>query len=335
VRTAAIHIGGRLLVVDSSHRVIRLDPAGRRLAAEAGLLLEIGEAVSPGELARIADWMADALIAALREPTPQKVEQLYLTEPLDDLGAIDGVMFSGGVAEFIYGRESRDFGDLGRLLGHALRRKLDDGALPWPLLPAGECIRATALGASEYSVQLSGNTIHVSDRKALLPRRNMQVLKPDFDASGEIDPEQLAQAIRAHFTAFDLIEGESEAAIALRWLGEPSHARLSAFATGIAKGLANSVARKKPIYIVLDGDIAQMLGHLLKEELGVESPLLVIDGIVLWDFDYVDIGRVRLPSFTVPVTVKSLVFSADPRIAVPQDRESGSGARGHHSHRHE
>jgi ethanolamine utilization protein EutA len=45
---------------------------------------------------------------------------------------------------------------------------------------------------------------------------------------------------------------------------------------------------------------------------------LVLDGIALWDFDFIDLGRVRMPSFTVPVTIKSLVFSADPRI--PHDQ---------------
>jgi ethanolamine utilization protein EutA len=35
--------------------------------------------------------------------------------------------------------------------------------------------------------------------------------------------------------------------------------------------------------------------------------------VTLWDFDYVDLGRIRLPSQTVPVTVKSLVFNEDPR----------------------
>jgi ethanolamine utilization protein EutA len=39
----------------------------------------------------------------------------------------------------------------------------------------------------------------------------------------------------------------------------------------------------------------------------------VLDGITLRDFDYVDLGRIRMPSFTVPVTIKSLVFSEDPR----------------------
>ena len=79
-----------------------------------------------------------------------------------DFGTIDGMMFSGGVGEYVYGREDRDFGDMGRRLGHAIRRRIEAGALPWPLLPAGECIRATALGASEYSVQLSGNTSYIS-----------------------------------------------------------------------------------------------------------------------------------------------------------------------------
>ena len=40
--------------------------------------------------------------------------------------------------------------------------------------------------------------------------------------------------------------------------------------------------------------------------------MLVIDGVVLMDFDYIDLGRVRVPSYTVPVTIKSLVFSDDP-----------------------
>ena len=59
----------------------------------------------------------------------------------------------------------------------------------------------------------------------------------------------------------------------------------------------------------------------------------MIDGISLWDFDYVDLGRVRMPSYTVPVTIKSLVFSEDPRGTRP-----GSHSHGHdhgHSHDHE
>lgn len=328
--TAALHIGGRLLVVDGEQRIVRLDPAGRAHAAEAGFDWQLGDRAPPEALDRVAEGMADALLAALRDrPIPDAVERLYLTEPLRDLGRVDAIMFSGGVAEFVYGREARDFGDLGRRLGASLRRKIAAGELAWPVLPAGECIRATALGASEYSVQLSGNTIYISNPRALLPRRNLQVLQPDFDCSGDIDPQRLAEAIRAHLAAFDIDEGEADAALAFRWRGAPSYARLSAFAGGIAQGLARTIAAGRPLFLVLDGDVAQMLGNLLREEMGVKNELLVIDGIVLWDFDYIDIGRIRMPSHTVPVTVKSLVFSADPRNTAP---EAGQAGR-HHQHR--
>jgi ethanolamine utilization protein EutA len=243
-------------------------------------------------------------------------------------------MFSGGVGEYVYGREDRDFGDMGRRLGRAIRSRLDSGALTWPLLPAGECIRATALGASEYSVQLSGNTSYISKPGELLPRRNLQVLQPTYDCGEVIEPAALAQAIRAHFTAFDLVEGEKEVALALRWLGAPSYERISAFAEGIRHGLATTIERKLPVYVMLDGDIAQTLGAILREELLVESEILAIDGVVLRDFDYIDLGRIRMPSYTVPVTIKSLLFSEDPRSGRPMQRIHHHEHGDHHHHGH-
>ena len=299
--TAALHLGGRLLVVDGSGRLARLEPAGQRLAKEAGYEWKRGDAVRPDELDRVAEHIAGSLL---------RFDAHYLTERIA-LEGIDGVMFSGGVGEYIYGREERDFSDLGRRLGLSIKRKLK--TLPWPVLPPGECIRATALGASEYSVQLSGNTCYISNPGALLPRRNLPVLQPDFAFTETINPVELERAIQAHFKAFDLDEGHNEAALAFRWQGPPTYERLAAFAEGLRRGLANTFAHRHPVYLVLDADIAQTLGSLLRDELGVKSDILVIDGIMLLDFDYVDLGRLRLPSRTVPVTVKSLLFNQDPR----------------------
>jgi ethanolamine utilization protein EutA len=97
----------------------------------------------------------------------------------------------------VYAKEERDFGDLGKFLGRALREKIQAGDFPWPLLPAGECIRATAVGASEHSVQVSGNTIYISSA-LLLPRKNLQVLRPHYEFAPVIDPDSLAQSIRDH-----------------------------------------------------------------------------------------------------------------------------------------
>src|SRR5712672_1570967 len=162
VATAAFHVGGRLQVVDEKGQIVRLDPAGKHHARQAGFDWNKGDTIDTALLDKVADTMAGELVAALTErPMSGPIARLYLTDPIVDFGQVDGIMFSGGVGEYVYGRETRDFGDIGRRLGQAIRRRVDAGALPWPLLPAGECIRATALGASEYSVQLSGNTSYI------------------------------------------------------------------------------------------------------------------------------------------------------------------------------
>jgi ethanolamine utilization protein EutA len=114
---------------------------------------------------------------------------------------------------------------------------------------------------------------------------------------------------------------------------------MHAFAEGLVLGLDDLIAAGKPLFVVLDGDIAQSLGHILKDELEVPVGVLVIDGVVLWDFDYIDLGKIRLPSRTVPVTIKSLVFSDDPRSGQRLDHEHGQSP-GHshgdtHGHSHD
>jgi ethanolamine utilization protein EutA len=351
IATAAIHIGGRLQVVDEAGKIVRLDPAGQYHAAEAGFHWHRGDAAKPEEMDRVAEVMADALVTAVKtRPLPHASEHLYLTEPIADLGRIDGIMFSGGVGEYVYGREQRDFGDMGRRLGEAVRRRVDSGALPWPMLPAGECIRATALGASEYSVQLSGNTSYISSPALLLPRRNLQVVQPPFVFEEVIDPQKLATAIKNHLTAFDVNAAEREVALAFRWTGAPSYERIFAFAEGIKRSMADAISNKLPLFVMLDGDVAHTLGALMREEHHIESEILVIDGVVLWDFDYIDLGRIRMPSNTVPVTIKSLVFSEDPRLphghahlrhhhhhddGHDHDHHHHGHDHGHHHHHHE
>jgi ethanolamine utilization protein EutA len=335
--TAAVHTGGRLLVVDDAGRIVRLDPAGRLHAHRAGFDWQVGSVVTRDQLARVAAGMADALIRVLTQRYDEAdLRELLLTDPIEDFGALAGVMFSGGVGEYVYGREPRDFGDLGKLFGEAVRARIDAGALPWPLLPAGECIRATVLGASEYSVQLSGNTTFVSSPGALLPRKNLQVVPLPLALGGTIDASEVAQSLRNSFQRHDLVEGEQDIAISLRWTGEPTYTRLAALAQGLLDALPKMLAAKRPLYIVADADIALTLGHLIQEDARVRSEVLVIDGITLWGFDFIDLGRIRMPSQTVPVTIKSLVFSEDPRSHGKSDpgewHRHGDGSLHRHAH---
>jgi len=193
-------------------------------------------------------------------------------------------------------------------------------------------------------MQLSGNTVYLSSPGELLPRKNLQVLQPPVTLGDTIDPSEVAATIRTHFRDFDIVEGDSEVALAFRWRGAPAYPRLAGLARGILEALPRTLAAGKPLFVVLDGDVAHTLGALLKDEWGVASEVLVLDGISLWDFDYIDLGRVRMPSFTVPVTIKSLVFNEDPRVPVARGSHQahthehghadGEGHHHHHGGRH-
>ena len=300
----ALAIGGRQLAWSRDDVLVRCDESARIFLQRAGLDWAIGSKVDRDALERLSVLMAESLLAAIRDPASQP--DLWLTDPVCLLPA-DGLVFSGGVAEFIYERETRDFSDMGRRLGRALRLQLAQDA-PAPLLPAGECIRATALGASEFTVQMSGQTSFISHPALLLPRRNLPVLLPPISFAGMPDAHAIASNIRAHRKMFDLDRAESEFALAFRWRGAPEYSRLRALADGIADGLSDRLAAGLPIHLMLEGDAALTLGSILRDEKGIESPVLAIDGITLRDFDFVDMGRIRLPSGMVPVTIKSLLF---------------------------
>ncbi len=346
--TAAVHTGGRLLVAEAIDgeagllKITRLDPQGRAHARRAGFDWQLGSLVRREQLAEVAAGMADALVRVLTQRyTEGDLRDLLLTDPLDGLAGtnpVQGMMFSGGVGEYVYGREPRDFGDLGKLFGEAIRARVDAGALPWPLLPAGECIRATVLGASEYSVQLSGNTTYVSSPGTLLPRKNLQVVPIKLALQEAIHPIEVSQALRKAFIAHDLVEGDNDVAISLRWVGAPAFRRISALAQGLLDGLPQTLKQGRNLYVVVDGDIALTLGNLIHEDSRVTGEVLVIDGITLWGFDFIDLGRIRMPSLTVPVTIKSLVFSEDPRSHGKSDPAAwhahADGAMHRHGHPH-
>lgn len=334
--TAAIHIGARLLAIDDLGCLERIDPAGATHAKRAGFSWKKGQQITGEQLQQVADSMASDLIAAITgKLSLQDMEDLYLTDPIQHLERVESIVCSGGVAEYIYHREAREFGDLGLKLGHALRLRINDHSFPWPLLTESQGIRSTVLGCSEFTVQLSGNTGYVSDPAALLPMRNLKVVRPNFQFSDDFDSAELAAAIQARMVMFEVDPIESAFALAMHWRGAPQHKRISQLARGISMALSQRIAQGKPVYIILDADIAMNLGTVLKHEFGVGNGLMVVDGIALWDFDSVDIGQLRHPSMTVPVTIKSLVFGdveggnyRRELIHHPKNRLSDSAASG-------
>jgi ethanolamine utilization protein EutA len=260
----------------------------------------------------IAGLMADRLFEAMRggEPVVSGVS-LLRTDPLAYRGAINVIQFSGGVSEFIYGNESQKFGDLGPLLAAEIRART--GAFCARLEPSIEGIRATVVGASQYTIQLSGSTIYVAPLD-VLPLRNVPVIAPALPLDGEtIDPAAVASAVRTMLRRLDLAGGEQPVAVFVPWRGSATYRRLDAFCDGLVKGLASIREHGHPIVLAGDGDVGGLLGVHLHEEMKLDGPVVSIDGLELKEFDFIDIGAMLESSGAVPVVIKSLVFPA-PRV---------------------
>jgi ethanolamine utilization protein EutA len=308
LETAAINVGGRLVAFDSDGALIRIEPAARLVAESLGIELQLGQPLAVADQRQLADALASHLFEAIgREPLSDIAQQLMLTPPLAVTRGIDQVTFSGGVSEYLYERETPDFGDLARPLAEAIRTRIDRHALPASVQPAVERIRATVIGASQFTVQVSGNTIAIS-RLDLLPIHNIQVLYPHVANREVVNPDELSAAIGRGFQRFDMEEGEQVVAIAIDWAGEPRYSSLRNLAAGIVQALPRTIAAGLPIVLVFANDFGKLIGGIIREEFAPTTDVISIDGIELQEFDYIDIGAMIYPSQVVPVVVKSLVF---------------------------
>jgi ethanolamine utilization protein EutA (predicted chaperonin) len=251
--------------------------------------------------------MADCLFAAMQGGTPQAGGAALLRlDPLKPIGKISDVSFSGGVSEYLYGGEAKAYGDLGPQLAAELRTRLD--AWGRPLARPDARIRATVIGASQYTMQVSGSTIFVSPLETL-PLRNVPVIAPTLPLDDEtIDADAVAGEIKNALKRLDLGDGARPVAIFVSWHGSATFRRLDDFCKGVADGLQAVLAQGHPLVLVGDGDVGGLIGIHYREEMKLENPIVSIDGLELKEFDYIDIGAILDTSGAVPVVIKSLVF---------------------------
>ena len=305
----ALDVGARLLCLDPVGRIVRIEEAGRRFGAELGINLDVGEQLAPASARALAARMADCLFEAMTGGSPAAGGRALLRlDPLLRRPAVQQLTFSGGVSEYIYGREAQAYGDLGVLLAQEIRARVER----WgpKLERASEGIRATVIGASQYTTQVSGSTIFVSPLD-VLPLRNLPVIAPDFALDGDaIASTKVAAAIQKALLHLDLTESESPVAIFVPWAGSATFHRLDAFCRGVVEGLGSLLARGLPVVLAGDGDVGGLLGIHFREEMKLENPVISIDGLELKEFDFIDIGEMLESSGAVPVVIKSLIFPA-------------------------
>jgi len=306
---SAIDIGARLVAFNPDGALVRIEDAGRKHAGWAGMKIELGQKIHQDSLRAMVSGMMDKLFAMLGpEPISEEVKSLLRLPPLTYRGEIDSVMFSGGVSEFIYNREKTSFGDLGPLIADEIHRRIP--ALGMLVMEPTARIRATVIGASQYTIQVSGNTIFITPEDAV-PVRNVPVVAPEFPLeTDELSKDAVRDATLNALRRLDLQYGRQPVAIAFHWQGSATFFRLRAFSRGVVEGLKDVLDRGHPLVLVNDGDVGGIVGLHFQEELRIPNPIISVDGIALNDFDYIDIGALIPSSGSVPVVIKSLIFSA-------------------------
>ncbi|MDE0473828.1 MAG: ethanolamine ammonia-lyase reactivating factor EutA, partial [Gammaproteobacteria bacterium] len=208
--------------------------------------------------------------------------------------------------EYVYDYDQQDYGDMGPLLGAAVRRRLP--SLGIPLAGSAERIRATVIGASQYTVQVSSSTVFVSNSE-LLPYLDLQVVPAYLPADpNDLTQEAVEEAIARGFERLDIAEQDIGKHIALAVLGPviPTYDSIRSMCGAIAGALA-------PFHdhvwtIVLSADVAGLVGAMLKNEFKVEPEVIVVDGINVGEFNFIDLGEQLESVEAIPVVVKSLVF---------------------------
>src|SRR5256714_5627465 len=209
VATCALAVGGRLVVEADGGSLARIEEPASKIAAALGLELAPGTPLAPADRRRIAARMARMIMGLMDlRQGGDLARSLLVTEgwPAELANrSIDAITFSGGVSEYLYKRETRSFGDLGFDLAEELRHVLAHRRDLPPVWDPGQGIRATVIGAAQFSVQTSGNTIAIS-RPQELPLQNLPVLACEFALGETIAADAISAAIRHAMTLADITE---------------------------------------------------------------------------------------------------------------------------------
>ncbi|WP_429810425.1 ethanolamine ammonia-lyase reactivating factor EutA [Ensifer sp. B1-9] len=307
VSVAAFAVGGRLVAQDKQGVWSRLDDSARIVAEGLGISTSPAAMADPANRAAIAKRLAGlAVDEILGEPLDDLGRRFLLTEPLERRVEPSYITFSGGVSEYIFGYEERDHGDIARLLADEIVAQLTP-CVAIPIVDAGQRIRATVIGASQFTVQVSGKTLYMNGAD-VLPKHNIPVIHLGRELPEVINPEEIAAAFRQSADRQDR-DTAAMIAFAFTWTGAPEYHRLLAVAQGIKAVAAPDGPREEPLVLMIDGDVGQTIGRILDRELGIHTHLISVDGVRLKDLDFVDLGEFMNPPGVIPVVIKSLLFS--------------------------
>lgn len=307
--TSCLDIGGRLIKVENGV-ITYVFPTIKELAAAHDIRLQAGDRADEKLLYRVCEYMADQLAMAIHLKEADSFhKKLYTNDgkPLAKEPPVTAVTFSGGVAECMRHPEETDpfrFGDVGVLLAKAVKENSSFGRIYQ--YEAAETIRATVVGAGTHSTSVSGSTI--SYQRDKLPIKNMPVVR--IQAEDEQEHGHFVETLKRGL-AFYAEDGKQEpAAIAFSGAYHTGFRQIQELASWILEGAGGILNSVHPLILVIENDIAKVLGNALNVMLERKKEVICIDGIHASDGDYIDIGEPVAEGRVVPVVIKTLIFNS-------------------------
>ena len=307
--TGCLDVGGRLIKTEGG-RITYVSPALERLgAAVPGVpISRVGDRAEESILEPVVSALTRALEQAAGLIPPDSLLEALMTRDTTwtPTEGVDGVSFSGGVADCIWSppEDAFAYGDIGVLLGRAIAAS--SAFQRAGIVRGTETIRATVVGAGSHSTQVSGSTIFY--RNVSFPLKNLPVLR--LTADEESGGDKLAAALREKAGWFADQGGMTQIALSLRGESNPAYGRIQDLARGIKAGMEPLLERGMFPVIAVEGDMAKVLGQTLWPLLGAEGAILCLDGISAGSGDYLDIGAPVAGGAVLPVVVKTLAFQS-------------------------
>lgn len=319
--TGCLDVGGRLIKLDPvTHQIFYISETIKKYILRKNISLKIGDIATRQNLAPILNGMVNALMQSIGLRDRDDDFSLFITQQegqditgftcdqtIKEKHPVSYVSFSGGVADYIYKSNSVTneflYGDIGILLGEAIRNSPLCTELS--VFESVETIRATVVGAGTHTMEVSGSTITYT--KDVFPVKNLPVLKLTMEE--EMTKESIAQAVKTKLRWYSLEGTMQKIAIAVNGTISPSFERVMEYAYGLAQGMAELVEQQLPLIILVEQDMAKVLGQSIYNQLGYQKDVICIDGIHVDNGDYIDIGKPVAEGTVLPIVIKTLIFN--------------------------
>ena len=310
--TACFDIGGRLVKINDG-KITYIAPKVSWLASQLGLEIKEGQDADLHKLKILTDAMAEILAAAVsleNKNAGSLNADVYIEKMKTNHGVTcekkpELITFSGGVASCF--EEIGDifrYGDIGVLLAQSIQES--SSFRQGNVCKAKETMRATVIGAGNYSMNISGSTIEYTEDT--FPLKNIPVVKLVLEQDTDIADldEKLHRAMQIYHER----RGEGrQIAIAMKGLKCPSFAQIQEIAGKLTEQYDRECEPEQALIIVLEEDIGKALGQALHHRIKNRRKIICIDGIYCESGDFVDLGEPIVSGKVIPVIVKTLIFN--------------------------